>query len=48
MRVRPDPLLDALREETAPLEWGRMQISPEQGQLMELLVPSSAPGGPSR
>lgn len=36
--VRPDPLLEALRKETAELEWGRMQISPEQGQLMELLV----------
>lgn len=36
--VRSDGVLDDLRAETATLEWGRMQISPEQGQLMELLV----------
>ncbi|MEL6347055.1 MAG: class I SAM-dependent methyltransferase [Myxococcota bacterium] len=36
--VPPNPLLERLREETAQLEWGRMQISPDQGQLMGLLV----------
>ena len=29
---------EALREATTPLEWARMQISPEQGQLMAFLV----------
>ena len=32
------PLLRRLREETAPLELARMQIAPEQGQLMGLLA----------
>lgn len=32
------PLLRRLREETAPLELSRMQIAPEQGQLMGLLA----------
>lgn len=31
------PVLRQLREETAKLESGRMQISPEQGQFMQLL-----------
>jgi len=36
--VRDDPVLRALREETARDPFARMQISPEQGQLMALLV----------
>jgi predicted O-methyltransferase YrrM len=36
--VREDAALAALREETARLPMGGMQISPEQGQLMGLLV----------
>jgi predicted O-methyltransferase YrrM len=36
--VRETPLLARLREETSHLEQARMQISPEQGQLMTLLV----------
>jgi predicted O-methyltransferase YrrM len=36
--VRESPLLARLREETSRLEQARMQISPEQGQLMALLV----------
>lgn len=36
--VPPDPVLEALRTETAALPGAGMQISPEQGQLMELLV----------
>ena len=36
--VRDDPLLRALREETAQDDMARMQISAEQGQLMALLV----------
>jgi predicted O-methyltransferase YrrM len=36
--VPPDRVLERLREETGKLEWGRMQVSPEQGQLMALLV----------
>lgn len=36
--VRDDDLLRALREETAKDEMARMQISPEQGQFMALLV----------
>ena len=36
--VPADPLLQRLRDETGRLEWARMQISPEQGQLMALLV----------
>jgi len=34
--------LDALREETASLEWARMQISPEQGRLMTFLAEMNA------
>jgi len=36
--VRETPLLARLREETSHLEQAMMQISPEQGQLMALLV----------
>jgi predicted O-methyltransferase YrrM len=36
--LRESPLLLALREETAELSQRRMQISPEQGQFMALLV----------
>jgi predicted O-methyltransferase YrrM len=36
--VREDADLAALREETANHPWAGMQISPEQGQLMALLV----------
>ncbi len=36
--LRDDDLLRALREETAQDEMARMQIAPEQGQLMALLV----------
>src|SRR5689334_14685416 len=36
--LREPDVLRRLREETAPLPEGRMQISPEQGQLMGLLV----------
>lgn len=36
--VRESALLGRLREETASLPAGGMQISPEQGQLMRLLV----------
>ncbi|MEE2731314.1 MAG: class I SAM-dependent methyltransferase [Pseudomonadota bacterium] len=36
--VRDDELLRALREETARDEMARMQIAPEQGQFMALLV----------
>ena len=36
--LREAPTLAALREETAGLEMARMQISPEQGQFMALLV----------
>ncbi|MDY6980505.1 MAG: class I SAM-dependent methyltransferase [Pseudomonadota bacterium] len=36
--LRESPLLKQLREETATLEMARMQISPEQGQLLNLLV----------
>lgn len=36
--VREDPVLARLREETARLEQADMQISPEQGRLMALLV----------
>ena len=36
--VRDDELLQALREETAQDEMARMQIAPEQGQFMALLV----------
>jgi caffeoyl-CoA O-methyltransferase len=36
--LRDDPVLRALRAETARLPWGGMQISPEQGQFMALLV----------
>jgi len=36
--VREPAILAALREATADHEWARMQISPEQGQLMQMLV----------
>ncbi|MCB1326963.1 MAG: class I SAM-dependent methyltransferase [Leptospiraceae bacterium] len=36
--LRDNALLEELRAETARLDMGRMQISPEQGQLMALLV----------
>src|SRR5687768_7443793 len=36
--LREAPILKRLREETAKLPSGPMQISPEQGQLMALLV----------
>jgi predicted O-methyltransferase YrrM len=36
--VREPPLLARLREETGRLPFARMQISPEQGQFMALLV----------
>lgn len=36
--VREDSILNALREETAKLPLARMQIAPEQGQFMKLLV----------
>lgn len=36
--VREAPLLARLRDETSRLEQARMQISPEQGQLMALLT----------
>ena len=36
--VRDNPVQKALREETDKLEWGRMQISADQGQFMAMLV----------
>lgn len=36
--LREPDILRQLREETAPHPWARMQISPEQGQFMALLV----------
>ena len=36
--LRDPPALPALRRATEPLELGAMQISPEQGQLMALLI----------
>ena len=36
--LRDDELLKQLREETANLEFGRMQIAPDQGQFMAMLV----------
>ena len=36
--LREPPVMARLREETAPLEKSNMQIGPEQGQLMALLV----------
>ena len=36
--LRESPLLKQLREETATLEMARMQISPEQGQFLNLLI----------
>jgi caffeoyl-CoA O-methyltransferase len=38
--LREPDLLRRLREETAPLPLARMQITPEQGQFMQLLVQS--------
>jgi len=36
--LRESPALAALREETSTLEMARMQISPDQGQFMAMLV----------
>jgi predicted O-methyltransferase YrrM len=36
--LRETPLMRALRDETSQLELARMQIAPEQGQFMALLV----------
>lgn len=36
--VRDTPIMQELREVTRRHEWARMQIAPEQGQLMALLV----------
>ena|SRR5437868_5288017 len=36
--VREPPVLARLRERTASVQWSEMQISPEQGQLLALLV----------
>jgi len=36
--VREDPILAKLREETAKLSWATMQIGPDQGRFMALLV----------
>jgi predicted O-methyltransferase YrrM len=36
--VREHPVLARLREETAPMEMAQMQIAPEQGAFMALLV----------
>lgn len=36
--LREDDVLRRLREQTLEHEWARMQISPEQGQFMALLV----------
>jgi len=38
MSLREPDVLQRLREETAPLPLARMQISPEQGQFMGLLI----------
>ena len=36
--LREPEVLARLRQETASMRWARMQISPEQGQLMGLLI----------
>ena len=36
--LREPPVMERLREETAPMEQANMQIGPEQGQFMSLLV----------
>jgi len=36
--LREDPILKELREQTASMSVGKMQISPDQGQFMALLV----------
>ena len=36
--VREPPILTKLREETAALPWAAMQIGPDQGRFMALLV----------
>ena len=36
--LREFPVLKKLREETQKMPLGRMQISPDQGQLMAMLV----------
>lgn len=38
LSVREKPLYQALREETAQLPHANMQIAPEQGQFMQLLI----------
>jgi predicted O-methyltransferase YrrM len=38
--LRDHPALAALREVTAGMKWGGMQIGPDQGQFMQLLVKS--------
>lgn len=40
--VREHPVLEALREQTAAHPMARMQIAPEQGQLMQLLITVSS------
>ena len=40
--LRDEPILARLREETAALPLGRMQIAPEQGQFMALLAELTA------
>ena len=42
--VREQAILRELREATADHEWAVMQISPEQGQLMQMLVQAILPG----
>lgn len=36
--LREDAILQQLREETSSHRWGKMQVSPEQGQFMGLLL----------
>ena len=36
--LRDNPALKALREATSGMKWGGMQIGPDQGQFMQLLV----------
>ena len=36
--LREDPVQKSLRDMTARMEWSQMQIAPEQGQFMALLV----------
>ena len=46
--LREDPRLAALRAETASHPKVNMQIAPEQGQFMQMLVRLSARGARSR